>query len=77
MHANVSKEIGDYSVPVAKAADLLAVPLLDHDGLVEGRRRHRCSHPLVKRPQVGCEDMDHSSMTMNDITKQKQSSARA
>lgn len=72
----MSKDIGDYSVPVDKAAGLLSVPLLDDEELVEGRRRRRGSHPLVKRPQVGCEVMDHSSMTMNDISKQQSSSAR-
>ena len=75
-YANVSKEIGDYSVPVDKAAGLLSVPLLDDDELVEGRRRRRGSHPLVKRPRVGCEVMDRSSMAMADISKQQSSSAR-
>ena len=72
----MSKEIGDYSVPVDKAAGLLTVPLLDDDELVEGRRRRRGSQPLVKRPRVGCEVMDRSSMAMADISKQQSSSAR-
>lgn len=71
MHPNVGKEIGDYSVPVIKEAALYSAQFLDHGGLIEGRKRHRGSLPLVKRPRVGCEVMDDSSAAMNDIMKQK------